>query len=194
LEVIMLLPFSLTATLSRTFMQRLWTGVLAVPACAMMASAPASAQTSAQAPAASKIAPPAGAKALMTLPAIGVQIYKCTVVEGRANWTFVAPEADLFDSTGKLVGRHGAGPFWEWTDGSKVNGMVAARMDAPRPGAIPHLLLNATSTGKAGVLEKVKFIQRVNTLGGAMPPACTSADLDKVARIYYTADYVLYTD
>lgn len=176
----------------RSFIQPLLSLIFIVPICTVIAATPANAQPAVAS--ATTIAPPAGTKIHMTLSAIGVQIYRCTVVEGRANWTFVAPEADLFDATGKLVGRHGAGPFWELDDGSKVNGMVITRMNAPRLGAIPHLLLSATSSGKPGALVNVKYIQRVNTLGGVMPATCTTADVDKIARIYYTADYVLYSD
>jgi hypothetical protein len=156
----------------------------------------AMAQATAQSAAASKIAAPASAKSLMRVAAIGVQIYKCALIDGKPTWTFVAPEADLFDAAGKLVGKHGAGPFWEMFDGSNVNGAVAAREDAPRPGAIPHLLLTTKSTGAAsGAIAKVTAIQRVNTLGGVAPSTgCTMSDVDKMARVYYTADYVLFVD
>src|ERR1039457_1492284 len=59
--------------------------------------------------------------------ATGVQIYECK--NGKDNpmhfeWVFKAPEADLFDRSGKKVGRHYAGPTWESNDGSKVIGEV----------------------------------------------------------------------
>lgn len=141
-----------------------------------------------------KLAPPTAAKLVMKVPAIGVQIYKCAVTDGKYTWAFVAPDADLFDERGKLIGRHGAGPFWELADGSKVNGAVAQREDAKRPGAIPHLLLSTKSTGGAGAIASVKHLQRLNTIGGVAPATgCAAAqDVDKQARIYYTADYYLF--
>jgi hypothetical protein len=47
-----------------------------------------------------------------------VQIYSCS---GTA-WTLVAPRADLYDSRGKLVATHFAGPTWQAKDGSSVDG------------------------------------------------------------------------
>jgi Protein of unknown function (DUF3455) len=174
--------------------RRMFVFLLGAPALAVVAAT----ATDVGAQDAPKLAPPVTAKALTKVAAIGVQIYKCTSTDNKLSWTFVAPEADLFDASGKLVGKHGAGPFWEMMDGSKVNGMVAAREPSTRPGAIPHLLLSTTSTGSAGAagtsIAKVKFIQRLNTLGGVAPATCTQADVDKTIRVYYTADYVLFTD
>jgi Protein of unknown function (DUF3455) len=158
--------------------------------CASQSSAPSAAVSTPT----SKIAAPTGSKFAMKLPAVGVQIYKCAQADGKFNWAFVAPEADLFNEGGKLIGKHGAGPFWELFDGSKVNGSVAQREDSPRPGAIVHLLLTTKSTGGAGAVANVKHLQRVNTLGGVAPSAGCAApgDVDKQARVYYTADYYLY--
>jgi Protein of unknown function (DUF3455) len=137
-------------------------------------------------------------KLVMHLPAIGVQIYECRIannVDGKpAQWTFVAPEADLFEQPNmRLVGKHDAGPHWTLLDGSKVAGKVASRADATNQGAIPSLLLSAKSVGGAGRLDKVTNIQRLNTVGGVAPTSgCTSADVGKQARIYYTADYYFF--
>lgn len=71
------------------------------------------------------------------------------------------------------AGTHGAGPFWQALDGSKVNGSVKARADAPAgtgsAGAIPWLLLATESTGGRGKLAPVTHIQRINTAGGLAP-------------------------
>ena len=80
------------------------------------------------------------------VPARGVQIYECR----DAKWVFVAPEADLFDRSGKRIGTHYAGPAWESADGSKVVGAVKARSDAPAAGAIPWLLLSTKSVAGEG--------------------------------------------
>jgi hypothetical protein len=136
-------------------------------------------------------------KEAMTLivPAKGVQIYECRASKaGAYEWAFVAPEADLFDTTGKPIGRHYAGPHWEAIDGSKIAGAVKARADAAAPGAIPWLLLGTKSVGSAGSFSKVTSIQRVNTVGGSAPKVgCSQDNAGTPARIPYTADYYFFT-
>src|SRR5258708_6999616 len=53
----------------------------------------------------------------------GVQIYQCRAAKddaARFEWVLKEPQADLFDSGGKKIGKHYAGPSWEASDGSKV--------------------------------------------------------------------------
>src|SRR5574342_75421 len=60
----------------------------------------------------------------------GVQIYECRTSSKdptRFEWVFKAPEAELFDNAGKMIGKHYAGPTWEANDGSKVVGTVKAQ-------------------------------------------------------------------
>ena len=128
-----------------------------------------------------------------TVAARGVQIYQCRASATGAEWAFVAPDADLFDAEGRAVGRHGAGPFWEAADGSRVVGTVKARADAPAAGAVPWLLLSTRTTGPQGRFSRVTSIQRINTAGGLPPAApCTPDTLGATARIDYTADYRLF--
>jgi len=85
--------------------------------------------------------------------AVGVQIYECTQTSedpARYEWTFKAPDAELFDSAGRKIGKHYAGPTWESNDGSKVVGEVKARYDGPDSNGIPWLLLSAKTTSGAG--------------------------------------------
>ncbi|MFL5762227.1 MAG: DUF3455 domain-containing protein, partial [Thermomicrobiales bacterium] len=59
------------------------------------------------------LAPPAGAVLLFDLHARGVQIYTCAAKPDDASafvWTFKAPEAQLFNRRGEMVGHHFAGP------------------------------------------------------------------------------------
>jgi hypothetical protein len=71
--------------------------------------------------------PGAGESMTLIVPAKGVQIYECRANQaGAYEWTFVAPDAQLFDTTGKPIGRHYAGPSWESGDGSKIVGAVQA--------------------------------------------------------------------
>lgn len=138
--------------------------------------------------------PPAGARWLMTVSATGVQHYECRrAADGRPAWTFVAPEAELFDPQGRPFGRHGTGPTWSAADGSQVVGSVAARADAPRPGDIPWLLLQARSTGGPGRLAAVASIQRLRTEGGIAPASgCSDTTLGTRHAVPYRADYRFY--
>jgi hypothetical protein len=132
--------------------------------------------------------PGANESLALVVPAKGVQIYECR--EGK--WAFVAPEAELFDRSGRKIGRHYAGPQWEAADGSRVIGAVRQRADAPAAGNIPWLLLGAKSVGGEGAFSKVTSIQRVATVGGAAPAgACAEAGAQ--ARVGYTADYYFFT-
>ena len=127
----------------------------------------------------------------------GVQIYTCAAVDDSSHfaWTLKGPEADLFDSSGRKIGRHYAGPTWEAFDGSKVGASVRARADSPDGRAIPWLLLAATSNAGTGVLTHVASIQRLNTAGGANPPpqTCDAANVGAERRVPYTATYYFYS-
>ena len=55
--------------------------------------------------------------------ATGFQIYVCRPdVEGKPVWALKAPEAELFDEQGKSIGRHFAGPTWQFSDGRPDHG------------------------------------------------------------------------
>jgi hypothetical protein len=129
---------------------------------------------------------------VMVLPAAGAQIYECRVRKGEIDsyeWGFIAPDAELYDSRGQVVGRHGVGPYWQAADGSRVEGALLARADAPG-GAIPWLLLSTASTGSRGLFSDVTRIQRVNTVGGTAPQIpCTRDALHRQLRVHYSADY-----
>ena len=139
--------------------------------------------------------PGPAARLLTTLSATGVQIYECRAGNSGAApaWTFVAPEAELFDEAGKRAGDHGAGPYWAAADGSRIVGSVRGRANAPRADAIPWLLLDTRSTGAAGRLAAVHRVQRVQTEGGLAPAAsCDGQRVGTRARVPYRADYRLF--
>jgi len=140
-----------------------------------------------------KLKPPANESLAMIVPAKGVQIYECRAKKDHASayeWAFVAPEADLFDTSGKKIGRLYAGPHWESSDSSKIAGTVKASTDAPQADAIPWLLLVTKSVGQQGSFSKITSIQRVNTVGGVAPKTgCAQSTVGTTARIPYTADY-----
>jgi hypothetical protein len=138
------------------------------------------------------LSPGPGEKLSMVVPAKGVQIYECRAgKDAKAfEWAFVAPDADLFDARGHQIGRHGAGPYWEANDGSRVVGTLKARADAPAAGSIPWLLLSTKGTGQAGSFSKVSSIQRVDTSGGLAPSSpCTPELAGRQARVHYVATY-----
>jgi hypothetical protein len=144
----------------------------------------------------SQLRPSDGETFALVVKATGVQIYECRAKKENADvheWAFVAPEAQLFDSHGRTLGRHYAGPHWEALDGSKVVGAVRARADAPASGTIPWLLLSTRPAGPAGSFSKVSSIQRINTSGGSAPAQpCERVKTGVVARVPYTADYRFY--
>ena len=141
---------------------------------------------------------PAAATSTQRLAARGVQIYECRATPqpyAPAQWTLVAPEAQLFDGEDRPAGRHFEGPQWEAADGSRIVGKVKARADAPQRGAIPWLLLDTTSVGGPGRFSGVKQVLRVNTSGGVAPATdCTPGAPDGPLRVPYSADYLLLTD
>jgi len=143
-----------------------------------------------------KLRPASNEVPTLMLSAKGVQIYECrakTDQAGAYEWTFIAPEAELFDVRGTKAGRHYAGPHWELSDGSKIVGTVKERADALEAGAIPWLLLTAKSVGAEGALSKITSVQRVNTAGGVAPKSgCSSATAGTQVRVDYTADYYFF--
>ena len=145
-----------------------------------------------------KLKPRANESLAMIVPAKGVQIYECREKKDQAGvyeWAFVAPEADLFDASGKKIGRHYAGPHWESIDGSKIAGTLKESADAPQAGAIPWLLLITKSVGSQGSFSKITSVQRVNTAGGVVPKTgCSQSTVGTTARIPYTADYYFLTE
>jgi hypothetical protein len=140
---------------------------------------------------------PPNEKLTQRLHAEGVQIYQCTAAKGdaaRFEWLLKAPEAALFDHSGKQIGKHFAGPAWEARDGSTVVGEVAARA-TPDPGAIAWLLLNAKSTSGSGVFSTVHHMQRLRTVGGNGPAGgCDQAAAGSEVRVPYSAEYWFYAD
>jgi Protein of unknown function (DUF3455)/PAP2 superfamily len=142
------------------------------------------------------LTPVSEARLVERISARGVQVYECRADKASATgaqWVFVAPQAELFDTQGASRGTHYAGPHWEAADGSKIVGKLEARADAPQAGAIPWLLLSARSVGGAGRFASVTSVQRVNTAGGVAPQRrCDASSVGTVDRVPYTADYLLY--
>jgi Protein of unknown function (DUF3455) len=162
-------------------------------AIAMLLAAQGQAPTRPEVP--ENLKAPAGEEVILSAHATGVQIYVCQPgADQKFAWVLKAPEAELTDSTGKKIVHHSAGPAWKHADGSEVTGKVLAKHDAPKPDAIPWLLLAAASHSGEGVLTRVTSIQRIHTEGGLPPAAstCDAAASGKESRIAYSADYYFY--
>jgi len=137
---------------------------------------------------------PADQKVVWSAHATGAQIYLCqTGSDGKPQWTLKAPQAELRDDKGVLVGQHYTGPTWKHQDGSEVTGKAVARADSPDAGSIPWLLVTAVAHRGDGVLSRVTSIQRIHTKGG-QPPAspCDASKSGTEVKIPYTADYYFY--
>src|SRR5690349_20576092 len=90
-----------------------------------------------------KIKVPAGEEVVLMAHASGAQIYVCQAgADGKPAWSLKAPEAELRDSQGAVIGRHSAGPTWKDKDGSEITGKATARVNAPEPGSIQWLLVS----------------------------------------------------
>lgn len=153
---------------------------------------------------------PNGQKLLLKSKAKGDQIYTCQAISNDASgygkppdiyqWKLKAPEAVLFNAKGIQKGKHYLGPTWEWQDGSKVQGKVKTKVDAPDAQSIPWLLLEAKQptaqkTDTRGVLSSVQWVQRLNTAGGKAPQmGCDRPNQNQEIRVSYTADYYFYGD
>ena len=139
------------------------------------------------------LAAPKGNELAFYHDALGVQIYSCQAVATGFAFTFVAPEASLFDRRGRVVIKHFGGPTWQSVaDGSSVVATVAAAF-TDDPQSIAELLLKASSHTGKGIMSDVTFIQRLETVGGLAPT--TGCDADHVGvtvRVPYSATYFFY--
>jgi Protein of unknown function (DUF3455) len=137
-----------------------------------------------------KLQPPANELLLFQLHAKGDQIYVCKNDGSQFAWTLKAPDAKLFDKSGKPFAKHFAGPTWEANDGSRVVGKAVANVPSPDANSVAWLLVTAVSHEGDGKLTKVTTIQRVNTKGGKAPATgCDSAHDGQEFHAPYSADY-----
>jgi|SRR5208283_2853918 len=142
-----------------------------------------------------KIKAPADEEVVLLAHATGSQIYACQPgPDAKLAWTLKAPDAELHDQQGAVIGRHYAGPTWKDNDGSEITGKAVARVDSPDSGSIPWLLVTVTGHSGDGVLSRVTSIQRIHTKGGQPPPAadCNPSKQNTEAKSSYTADYYFY--
>ena len=145
---------------------------------------------------------PAGSKLLLRAQGRGVQVYTCQSSAADTTqyiWVLLEAKALLYAGAeygGKTL-RHYFNakhhPVWETEDGSSVEGTKLQQADAPDPGAIPWLLLKASSSSGTGPIVSTVFIQRINTRGGKAPGG--RADVRQKGEkieVAYTAEYLFY--
>src|SRR5580700_230104 len=134
----------------------------------------------AQTPLPDAIAAP-GETVVLTVHAEGAQVYECKAgADGKLAWAFREPIATLLVD-GKTVGRHYAGPNWEYSDGSAVVGKVAGNAPGAAANDIAWLKLEVISRRGSGMLTPVTTVQRINTSGGNLAGACDKAGSFKSA-------------
>ncbi len=154
----------------------------------------------------------AGYAPFLIARAEGTQNYICLLAPSGFVWTFLGPQATLFDGVEQQIATHylssnpvesgAARATWQHSgDSSAVWAAAIANSSDPAfvaANSIPWLLLRVVGdqAGPAGGsgLVGTAYIQRVNTLGGTAPAAgCKSAkDVGKKSLVPYTTDYVFY--
>jgi Protein of unknown function (DUF3455). len=155
---------------------------------------------------------PGNLKAFLEGHATGTQNYVCLPSGASVAWTFVAPQATLFDDDRQQIITHflsgnpseSGTPRATWqhsADTSAVWAVTDGQSSDPtfvKPGAIPWFRLRVVGAqaGPTGrhTLTPTVYIQRLNTVGGSAPPTgCAQAtDVGKKVVVPYKADYLFY--
>jgi len=133
---------------------------------------------------------PENSSIVLALVADGVQIYESKPnPAGGFQWSLKAPEAELKNATGEILGKHGAGPSWTLNDGSSIVGSVPPLKNLAARASIPWLLLAVKSRSGSGILDQVDYVMRVGTEGGVAPaePPKTASE---TAKAKYHAFYL----
>jgi hypothetical protein len=158
------------------------------------------------------LAVPAGNIAFLVGHATGTQGYICQPSATGFAWTFVKPQATLFDDSNQQVITHflsnnafedptAARPTWQDSqDTSRVWGKAIANSSDSafvEAGAIPWLLLQVVGSQPGGTggttLTATSYIQRLSTSGGVAPATgCDQSTVGNKALVPYTADYFFY--
>jgi Protein of unknown function (DUF3455) len=133
-------------------------------------------------------------KIIATLHAEGAQIYECKPDTSKPalqahtlTWQFREPIATLLVG-GQSIGRHYAGPNWDYIDGSGVRGRVVASRAGATAGDIPWLDIEVVEHRNEGILSEATSVQRVNTRGGMTQGPC--AKDGEYLSVPYAADYL----
>ena len=155
---------------------------------------------------------PAGNSRYLTTEAVGTQNYICLPAATGVAWSFLGPQATLFNAQGHQVMTHflspnpmqGGAPRATWQHSLDTGTVWAAAIatyaepDYVESGAIPWLLLEVVGA-QAGVsrgdrVSDTTYVQRINTSGGVAPASgcAVPADIGKRVLVPYTTTYVFY--
>jgi hypothetical protein len=160
----------------------------------------------------SNLAVPSGHTPFVAGHAYGTQNYVCQLQPGGFAWTFVGPQATLFDAAGGQLITHFLSPnpleagtlraTWQHSADTSIVWAAALASSADpayvAPGAIPWLLLRIVGSQYGptlgNTLTATTYIHRVNTSGGGAPSGgcSTAGDVGRKAWVGYTADYIFY--
>jgi Protein of unknown function (DUF3455) len=133
---------------------------------------------------------PENSSIVLALAADGVQIYESKPnPAGGFQWSLKAPEAELKNAAGEILGKHGAGPSWTLNDSSSIVGTVPPLKNLAAPSGIPWLLVAVKARSGSGTLDKVDYVMRVATEGG-VAPAEPPKTQDETAKAQYHAIYL----
>jgi uncharacterized protein DUF3455 len=133
---------------------------------------------------------PENSSIVLALVADGVQIYESKPnASGSFQWSLKAPEAELKNLTGEILGKHGAGPSWTLNDGSSIVGSVPALKNSATSAGVPWLLVAVKSKSGTGILNQVDYVMRIATEGGVAPVEPPKAE-GETAKIKYHAVYL----
>ena len=133
---------------------------------------------------------PENSSIVLALVADGVQIYESKPnPAGGFQWSLKAPEAELKNAAGEILGKHGAGPSWTLNDSSSIVGSVPPLKNLAAPAGIPWLLVAVKARSGSGTLDKVDYVMRVATEGG-VAPAEPPKTQDETAKAKYHAIYL----
>ena len=130
---------------------------------------------------------------VLTAEGKGIQVYRCDTASGAPAWVLDHPDAELRDLQGNLLGKHSAGPTWQYKDGSTVVGQVLTKHPGKTDADVPWLSLRAVSHAGHGLFSRVETIERTDTVGGTPPAAgCDAAHTGQTQMVPYAARYSFY--
>ena len=128
------------------------------------------------APSADVLSPKSGAP-FLTLDAKGYQYFRCTVDARGGYWKFERPEAKLTNSDGSRI----------------ISSHITAWVNPANPAVDNKLaLLQAVSDDREGVFKGVRYIQRLDTVGGMPQGSCTQPDNGKLQKVPFSAKFVFW--
>lgn len=139
-----------------------------------------------------EVQPPAGHVKFLSTTAIGTVAWDCVDDgKGGAMTQFAGPAAVLsVDGKPTISYYSRGGATWEARDGSILTGKQIAIHPSDVPDTIPHQLVSADDSPKAGVLVGTSYIQRTDLMGGKAPAGWCGVDqIGQRVLVAYTGTY-----